>query len=375
MLGAIEAGIGFLTQWVAVFWSTLREIAPFLVFGLVLAGVLHMLLPAKFILWVLGRSGWQGAFRGAVTGALLPFSSCGVIPIAFALRRQGASLSATTSFMTSTPGTSVEALALAAALLPAAYLGVQPLAALLLAFAAGILVEAFSANPREELRQNVLQLSKAIDNQARNEASGTCRVCGLRTNGEHQHGIGARVHGIFRYAFGTFFRDIATRLILGLAFAALLETVVPENAFRAEWLKNNAGIQTLLAIAVGIPLYSCATALTPLAAVFLAKGMDPGAALALLLAGPVANIGNIFALRRELGRRTAFVYYSGLFVFCWLLGMGFHLLWPSLMKHPSLTSVSAYGAPGWLEVSCAWLLVILTLKTWIGSARDHLHSR
>ena len=143
-----------------------------------------------------------------------------------------------------------------------------------------------------------------------NQIAEICRVCGLMTEQEHSHGFTSRIHAIFSYAFGTFFRDIATWLIFGLVFAALIQVLIPSEAFHASWIGKYPGIQIFLAILIGIPLNTCATATTPLAAVLLAKGLDPGAVLALLLAGPATNIGNVFALKREFGSRITFVYYA-----------------------------------------------------------------
>src|SRR6476620_3336409 len=105
---------GFIGQWASVYWGTLRETSPFLVLGLVLAGMLHVLVPSRIVLWALGHGGWRGAIRGSLIGMPLPLCSCGVLPTALTLRRQGASLSAMTAFAISTPETSIDALAITA---------------------------------------------------------------------------------------------------------------------------------------------------------------------------------------------------------------------------------------------------------------------
>lgn len=392
----LTAILGFAGQWASVFWMTLRETAPFLVFGLLLAGILHVLVSPRIILWALGQRGWRGAIRGALIGTPLPLCSCGVVPTALTLRRQGASLSATTAFTISTPETSVDALAVTAALLPSIFLAVRPLAALLLAIAVGVLVEVFSTTTREQLRLNILNLARVMDSQGQNvrlsegqtQAAEICRVCGLMTFEQHSHKISARVGAIFSYAFGTFFRDIAAWLMLGLIVAAVIQVAVPSGGLNVGWLKTYPVLQILFATIIGIPLYSCATATTPLAAVLLTKGLNPGAVLALLLAGPATNIGNVFAFKRELGTRITVVYYIVLLVLCWGIGIGFNLLWPTIEKFPQLTQVATtpglewlvHGMPGWIEVGSSWLLLILTFNLWMkalihGHQRheDHLH--
>lgn len=394
-MGELTAGLQFLLNWSSAFWMTLRETGPFLVFGLVLAGVLHVLVPSRIILWALGQGGWRGALRGALIGTPLPLCSCGVIPTALTLRRQGASLSATTAFTISTPETSIDALAITAALLPSVFLGVRPFAAILLAFIVGYLVETFSRTTGDDLRMNVMNFSRCNDgceSATSGAAAGgqtkklseseVCRVCGLMAaDDEHRHGVFAKTRAIFGYAFGTFFRDIATWLIVGLALAAFLQIIVPSNAFNEGWLARHAAFQVLAAILIGIPLYSCATATTPMVAVLMAKGLNPGAALALLLAGPATNIGNVFALKREFGVRVTFIYYAALFLLCFGFGIIFSMSWPLVERVPSLTQVASFGSadflvhgmPGWLEVCSAWLLVVLSLKSWVSSLLFHPH--
>lgn len=374
-------------QWGSAFWSTLRETAPFLVFGLLLAGVLHVLVPPRIILWALGYGGWKGAVRGALIGMPLPLSSCGVIPTSLTLRRQGASLSATTAFTVSTPETSIDALAVTAALLPSVFLGVRPLAALVLAISVGILVEIFSTTDKEQLRINVLNLSRVMDGEkpvagareANQPEAEVCRVCGLMSAEGHRHGKWAKIRAIFSYSFGTFFKDIATWLLLGLVFATLIEIAVPNSVFQAAWFKNHSWVQILIAIAIGIPLYSCATLTTPLVAVLLTKGLNPGAALVLLLSGPATNIGNVFVLKREFGGKITFVYYAGLFVLCALLGAVFNWFWPITERRPWMTQVAGFGGanqivhgiPGWLEVLSAWILLVLVARIWITAFMKH----
>jgi hypothetical protein len=207
----------------------------------------------------------------------------------------------------------------------------------------------------------------------------------MMENDGHGHGVAARVRAIFSYAFGTFFRDIASWVVLGLVLAALLQIALPPSVLEAELFRRFPGIQILLAIIVSVPLYSCATATTPLAAVLLGKGLNPGAALALLLAGPATNIANVFAFRREFGGRATTIYYAALLIFCWIFGMAFNMLWPTLSQFPALTETFGGGggaewfthaAPAWMEVASAVLILGLTALVWARSLRrlgEHAH--
>jgi len=358
----------------------MRETGPFLVFGLFLAGLLHVFVPARLVLRALGKKGFKGAVLGAVIGTPLPLCSCSVIPTAFALRRQGASLSSTVSFTIATPETDIDALMITMALLPLSFLGVRPLAAFILAIAVAMIVERFSTTPSEELKQELRKFSALPEAnlagaEGSRRAAEICQICGLMTEAEHRHGLLARGRAALKYAFGTFFNDIATWIVLGLALAAVIQISLPSQTFNTGWWAAHPNFQVLLAVVFGIPLYSCATATTPLAAVLLAKGMNPGAALALLLAGPATNVGNVFAFHREFGRRITFVYYAALLLLCWGMGVALNFAWPLLASFPKLTEIPVLTTenpilphlPDWLELGSAWVIVFLTLRYWFGA--------
>lgn len=288
-----------------------------------MAGLLHAFVPQRFIQWLLGTRGIWGAVKGALAGAPLPLCSCGVIPTALSLRRQGASLSSTFSFMVSTPETSIDALVITVAMLPLTFVGVRPLAAIVLSILVGVVIERFSnVTPQKQKSENL------HDHHLVDEA-----CCEERTDKT----FGSKIMSAIHYGFWTFFQDIALWIVLGLGIAALLIVLLPENAFH---VIGNPVLQIVLAISVGIPLYSCAAATTPFAAVLLAKGMDPGAVLALLLSGPATNIGNFFVLKKEFGWKTTVFYYALLFIGCLGIGWIFSLFWPSIQHvFPSWTTL------------------------------------
>ncbi|MGE4234217.1 MAG: permease [Bacteriovoracia bacterium] len=368
----------------STFWHILRETGPFLVFGLFIAGVLHVLVPIRLILWALGGGGLSGAIRGALLGFPLPLCSCSVLPTAFVLRRQGASLSSVSAFAISTPETSVDAIAMTAALLPMAFLGLRPIASVLLAVFVGVLVEAFSSRPSEKLRSHLVEFSRAFEAKKKTaEVEEVCRVCGLNATDNHRHGFFHKIKATFSYAFVTFFEDMAVWLVLGLLFAAFFEVVLPEDFFKVYAMNPN--FQILVAILFGIPIYSCATATTPLVAALLIKGLSPGAGLALLLTGPATNIGNILVMKRELGAKTTTLFYFFLISICFGFGVLTNFAWPYLETFPfgehltKLSSESLGGAhfiPAELEIGCAWFIVLMLAKmvySRLVSSGDHDH--
>ena len=98
-------------------WNLLLEMAPYLLFGFLIAGILSEIISKPFIKKHLGSKASYPELKAALFGIPMPICSCGVLPLAVGLRRQGASASATTSFITSTPQTGIDSLLITYALL------------------------------------------------------------------------------------------------------------------------------------------------------------------------------------------------------------------------------------------------------------------
>ena len=106
-------------------------------------------------------------------------------------------------------------------------------------------------------------------------------------------------------------RDIAGWLLLGLLFAAAVQTWVPPSVL-AEW--GSGWLAFIAMVLIGIPMYICATASTPIAAGLLLAGVSPGAVLVFMMAGPATNIGTLAIVGRELGKRALTAYLSGVII-------------------------------------------------------------
>ncbi len=358
----------FLLNFASLFWQTLRELSPYLILGLLLAGCLHVLVSARLLGLALGKKGWKGALRGALLGVPLPLCSCSVVPSALTLRRRGASLSSVASFSISSPETSLDALALTAVLLPFAFLGLRPLAAFLLAVLVGIFVERFSVTTKQELHNDLLQFSSLEFSDFKKETK-LCHICGILADQEHTHGVLKSLKAIFQYAFLEFFSEIAVWLFLGIFIAVLLQIFLPSDFASHPWWGKHPHLQVVFLVLIGIPLYSCAAASTPLAAVLFLKGFAPGAVLAFLLTGPATNLGTLFIFSKEIGKRVTLLYTFSILLISTVMGIVVNLLWPWFVKFPFLTQITktpathwiSYGMPAWLETSSSVLLLALTV--------------
>ncbi|MCM5703625.1 SO_0444 family Cu/Zn efflux transporter [Larsenimonas salina] len=291
--------MGTLTDIGAAFLKLWQEAAVWLLLGLVVAGLLHTFVKGDRLGRHLSGPGPWPAVKAALMGTPLPLCSCGVIPAAIGLRRGGASKSATTAFLISTPETGVDSIAISYALLGPFMTVIRPIAALCSALTAAMLV---LLGERREETSTPPQPSKPA-------CGGCCGGGNTRTDATSPSpGLGTRLWQGQRYAFTSLLGDLSLWLVVGLLASAMVVALVPSDAL-AE-LSQGPGAMLLMAL-VGVPMYICASASTPLAAGLLLAGVSPGAVLVFLLAGPATNLATLVLVRRELGARALAGYLTG----------------------------------------------------------------
>lgn len=339
------------------------ESAPFLLVGCLLGGLVYAFFPGRVIERWLGGKGVRTIFGAALVGAPLPLCSCGVVPAAITLRRRGASIGATVAFLVATPETGPDSLLVSFALLDPLFALFRPLAAIVTAVVSGLL-----ATFGEEQRP----LPQAPPQRL-------CEICALPDEGDHfergygRHGVAARLRRAMSYGFGELLEEIGGWLLIGLLAAGAL-TVFVDPA----WVTAHLGspwLQRLAALLVGVPLYVCASASTPIAAGLVVAGFSPGAALVFMLAGPATNVASLLVLRRELGGRVVALMLLGIAGGSLLLGALLDLLYTVTGLTP-LVQAGAAGEllPTWLGGGSAALLTLLVArcwwKKWRGSGRE-----
>ncbi|MBI4881077.1 MAG: SO_0444 family Cu/Zn efflux transporter [Planctomycetes bacterium] len=316
--------IGFLSEWLAAMWMILRESGPFLFIGFTLAGLIKVFVPADKVVRHLGRDDFRSVFVSSCAGVPIPLCSCSVIPTATALRRSGASKGATTSFLISTPETGVDSIGMTWAVMDPLMTFARPIAALLTALGAGSLVN--------------LMVRRGWDDRGAGEAAPSgagapCCACGAAAAAEApaagvrkdvSRARGGRfleaMRAVFGYSFGTLMADLTPWFIIGFVLSGLIMVCVPDDFLAGVLPAGWTWLSMLVMLVVGIPMYICATASTPVAAALVAKGLDPGAALVLLLAGPATNVATFFVVKNLLGRRVLLVYLGTIAVVSLALG-------------------------------------------------------
>lgn len=360
-----------LNEFLANFVEVSLEAAPWLLFGLLAAGLIKVWIPESFMKRVLGGKGAWPVVKGALIGAPLPLCSCGVLPAAIGLRRSGASEGATLSFLVATPETGVDSIGVSYVLLGPFMTVVRVLAAIASAIITGMLaVLVLGRQQVSTSAENDAVVSSCCSSGGCSgkpepvvEVETSCCSSGNSCSGsESKTGTDfwSRNLSGLKYALSDIWDDITYWLLFGIVLAALLTTLFPEQAL-AEW---GSGLPAMiLMLLVGIPMYICATASTPLAAGLLIAGISPGTILVLLLAGPATNMATIAILFKEMGRRVVIVYLIGIS----LSSIGFGLLTDYVVAANGIDiSAQIEGAtevvPEWIAIMSIIILVVAAIK-------------
>jgi copper chaperone CopZ len=170
-------------------------------------------------------------------------------------------------------------------------------------------------------------------------------------------------------------QDISKWLIIGMMLAALLSVVIPDDFFTKNI--SNEYLAMVLMLLASVPLYICATGSIPIAAVLLMKGLSPGAALVLLMAGPATNIATMAVIGNSLGRKTLWVYLASIIGGALFFGTIVNELIPREWITGAIPSVmhgAGHGhATGWFQWIMSAMLVVLImngyLQKWINRYR------
>lgn len=324
-------------------WGVTQHMAPYLLFGFAAAGLLAAWVSPRWLERHLGGSGPGPVIKATLFGIPLPLCSCGVVPIAFSLRRHGATRGATASFLLSTPQTGVDSILATYAMFGPLFAIYRPLVALATGLLGGGLVEALGE--RDSVRSPAE--APAAGGEKESPKKGW-----------------ARLREAVRYGLVSLPGDIALPLVIGLVISGLLAVLVPEDLI-ARHLGRGI-LPMLLLMAAGVPLYVCATASVPVAASFLALGASPGAALAFLVVGPATNAATIAVVWRVLGRRTAALYLAAVVGIALGAGLLLDLLvsWTARTAPQLVPGCHVADEPGWLAAASGAALLALLAHAW-----------
>ncbi len=304
-------------------WELTNAMAPYIIFGLLIAGILHEAVPQDFIKKHLGNDSIASVIKATLFGIPIPVCSCGVIPLAQALQKSGASKGSVLSFLISTPITGIDSILATFGMFGWLFTIYRIVTSFLMAISAGILVNIFDTQKIKQNRasftlQNPFQTNTVIFATKQEESCG-CGECG-RSPAKKRFSL----KRAFEYGFITLLGDIAKPLFWGLVIGAAITVAIPQDL--ATLLAQYNWLSYLLAVAIAIPMYVCATASLPIAAALMLHGVSAGASFVFLSAGPATNTVTIGVVKKMLGTKSVIIYLSTITIGSILFGIGLDLI-------------------------------------------------
>ena len=332
-------------------WTLLCEMSPYLLLGFLLAGLMHEFIPSKVYTKYLGINSLKSVVLAALFGVPLPLCSCGVIPTAMGIRKEGASKGATISFLIATPQTGVDSIIATYSLMGLPFALIRPVVALLTAVFGGVLCNVIEPDNRQQTTDN----GQASTSPSRKKEGGLVRLSRA-----------------LPYAFGEMMEDIGKWLALGLVVAGIITAAVPDSWFTI--FQGNTLYSILFVLVFSIPMYLCATGSIPIALALMLKGLTPGAALVLLMAGPASNAASILVVGKVLGKRSMLIYLIAIILGAVIFGFGIDYLLPREWFTTPLAQYESCHDAGisiFSYICTALLLVLLLRALWPWKHHHH----
>ncbi len=321
----------------------INEMSPYLLLGFLLAGLMHSFIPGWYYTKFLAKKSFKSVINAALFGIPLPLCSCGVIPTAMSLRKEGASKGAVASFLIATPQTGVDSIIATFSLMGLPFAIVRPIAALLTAVFGGAMV-------------NITDTSKEMAGKAESHEHNGHR---------HEHeGFIHKLREAIEYAYVEMMEDIGKWLVVGLIIAGLITVFVPAEMFAI--FNGNTLASMLLVLCIALPMYLCATGSIPIAVALMMKGLTPGAALVLLMAGPACNFASMLVIRKVLGVRTLITYLASIIVGSIAFGYLIDYLQfngiVNFLEHLTYQQACCAEGDGWFEWACTILMILMLVN-------------
>ncbi len=323
-------------------FELVNQMSPYILLGFLLAGIMHAFVPNNLYQKHLGGSTLRSVVNATLLGIPLPLCSCGVIPTAMSLRKEGASKGATMAFLISTPQTGVDSIIATYSLMGLPFALLRPLAALATAIMGGVLVTKFADEKGEKSKKRV-----ATEEE------------------EEKKSFGQKIVTALRYAFVEMMQDIGKWLTMGLVIAGLITVFVPSSFF--EVFAQSSLLSMLLVLALAIPMYLCATGSIPIAVALMLKGLSPGTALVLLMAGPAVNVASMLVISKVMGRRPLAIYLGSIIAGAVAFGLAIdHLLPREWFTRPlAAIHTHCHGCTNYFGTACSILLLALLVNAFV----------
>jgi uncharacterized membrane protein YraQ (UPF0718 family) len=283
----------------------------YMLFGLLIAGVLKQIISDDFIVKHLGKNKISSVVKATLLGIPMPVCSCSVIPLAKSLQKQGASKGAVQSFLISTPITGADSILATYSFFGVVFTIFRVVTSIFIAIFAGLLQNYFDIKDEKNI-QNTMQ---------------TC--CSSNCSSSHKkEDEKFSIQKSFYYAFVTLFKDIYKSLFVGLVLGALFTTFIPKELI--EPFFQNQFLTYFTILLISMPLYVCATASLPIAVSFLLSGASGGAVFIFLSAGPATNSVTMGVVASMFGKKSLFLYLGSISVLSVIFGYIFDTFFANL---------------------------------------------
>ncbi len=327
-----------------------NEMSPYLLLGFFFAGLLRVAFPTRVITRYMGGRNFRSVLNASLLGVPMPLCSCGVLPTGIGFYKNGASRGSTISFLISTPQTGVDSILATYAMLGLPLAIIRPLVALFTGLGGGLL-----ANRADRI--------SAKSKNSEKESSGSQTVAETKAEPAPERSV----RELFRYGFVELLQDISKWLIIGMLAAALLSLLIPPDFFIKT--VSNEYLSMLMMLVASIPLYICATGSIPIAAVLIMKGLAPGAALVLLMAGPATNIATMAVIGNAMGKRSLRIYLisiiGGALLFGTLVNEFIPREWITGWMMPGMSEGIHEHHSGWIQWVSSGALVLLIMNGYV----------
>ncbi len=323
----------YITEFLTALIELSNAMAPYILFGLIFAGILHEFVPDSLVTKHLGKGNIFSVIKATLFGVPLPVCSCGVIPLATSIKKSGASKGSTLSFLISTPITGVDSILATYGIFGWIFTIYRVITSMIIAMVSGILANLFdkeeiAAKPAFSAVRSTNTFSPTISIPQNEEASccSTASCCEPETKSFW-------LTSALRYAFITLLGDIAKPLIWGLLLGALITVAIPQSI--SDILTEYSWLSYIIVIAIAVPMYVCATASLPIAAGLMLSGVSAGAAFVFLSAGPATNTVTIGVVKKMLGTRSLLIYLGSIIVGSIVFGLGLDYLFSASEINPA----------------------------------------
>lgn len=322
-------------EFITLFFTALIDLsnamAPYILFGLIFAGILHELVPDTIVKNHLGKDSIWSVIKATIFGIPLPVCSCGVIPLATSIKKSGASNGSTLSFLISTPITGVDSILATYGMFGWAFTIYRVITSMIISIIAGILANFYGEEDEVVKPKSAFSMAAPVQNAntamnfsavqtPQTPKEEECSEGSCCSSGSYDEKKGSMIVSALSYAFGTLLADIASPLLVGLLLGALITVAIPENL--STILIEYSWLSYIIVIAIAVPMYVCATASLPIAAGLMLAGVSPGAAFVFLSAGPATNTVTIGVVKKMLGTRTLYIYLGTIIIGSVIFGFG-----------------------------------------------------